>query len=433
MTPHLSKNVKIYLLISSIFLVAKLLILQVFLKKSNFETHDSTGYLTLSRDIFKYYIERPSMAWELTLTRTPGYPLFLSFLHSSTTSVIIAQIILHLFISLISAVLITKLLKEYSVRIGILVFIVSQIESSLFVYTYRILSEILFAFLIILFIYLMSLKHDRMKSKVLDSIILIVLVSIFMVRPVAVAFFMIFILMSLVSSYTRLYFKLFLFLILFIGCYSFYNFSTTGVFTYSTIQNHNLLYWEGAGAKAITKSVDLRSIQQIERQKKIIAIGNNPSLESENKYNGDTGLELILNNKISFLMMHGIGAGRILFGPNKYELVQIFGDSGRINLQNSKKQLIIFTSFLITVVISLLGMFGSIKFFNKNATFKLASITLLSLLIISGGPQAYGRFRAPVSPILVFFAVLVSIDIYKYLQRRYSKNNVSGKLLGRFI
>ena len=423
---HLLKNVKIYLIVSIIFLIAKLLILLVVLKKSNFQTHDSTGYLTLSRDIFNYYIERPNMAWELSLTRTPGYPLFLSFLHSSTTAVIIAQIILHLFISLISVVLITKLLKEYSTSIGILIFISSQIESSLFVYTYRILSEILFAFLITLFIYLMSLKHDRIKSKVLDSIILVVLVSIFMVRPVAIAFFLIFILMSLASEYKRLYLKLFLFSVLFIGCYSFYNFSTTGVFTYSTIQNHNLLYWEGAGAKAITKSVDLRSIQQIERQRKIIAIGDGPSLKVENKYNGDRGLELILDNKISFLMMHGIGAGRILFGPNKYEVVQIFGDSGRINLQTSKKHLLIYTSFLVTIVISLLGLFGSVKFFNKNATLKLASLTLLSLLIISGGPQAYGRFRAPVSPILVFFAVLVSFDIYRYFKRRYSKNNISS-------
>lgn len=422
---YLSNNVKIYLISFFVFLAVKMVILIFILKKSTLQTHDSVGYLTISRRIFFYFIERPDISWELSLTRTPGYPIFLSLLNSSIKAVIISQIILHLCISLILIILIKKLLNNHSPKIGVLVFVVSQIETSLFIYSYRILSEILFAFLVILFIFLLSLKHTGNTNKTLDLITLITLASLFMVRPVAVAFFIIFIFMTLFSGYRKLYIKLLIFSLLFIGSYCFYNKLSTGVLTYSTIQNHNLLFWEGAGAKSISESVNLKSVQQSEELRKINSIGNYPSLAIEDRYNGKRGLELIFENKISFLLMHILGAGKILFGPNRYEIIQLFEDSGRFNLGDIQKQFIVLISFLVTSIISLLGLFGSIKYINRNASFKLATITLFSLLLISGGPQAYGRFRAPISPILIMYALVLSFDAYRYW--RQNKPRVFAK------
>ena len=176
-----------------------------------------------------------------------------------------------------------------------------------------------------------------------------------------------------------------------------------------------MLYWEAAGAVSISKSVSLKSIQQTEDLRKINSIGVNPSLSIEDKYNGKRGFELILENKISFLSMHILGVGKILFGPNRYEVIELFGDSGRFNLGEIQKQLLVFISLLVTSIISLLGLFGSIKYINRNSTFKLASVTLFILLLISGGPQSYGRFRTPISPILVMYAVIIFYDAYKYL------------------
>ncbi len=396
----------------------KSLLLFLFLRKSDLQTPDSIGYLELSQNMAQYYIERPSYTWDLSLTRTPGYPFFLALFGSSTKTIIIIQLLIHILISITSIFLIKKLIPQKSSNAPIIAFVLIQIESSLFVYTYRILSDLLFALFVILLILLICRKHNHKKIGKLDGALFFVLLSILMIRPVGIVLFPIFIIMFLVTEYKILYARLFIFTALIFGAYSLYNYSLTGVFTNSTIQNHNLLYWEGAGAKSISSKTDLDLIQNAERKRSAEIIGENPTLQLRDSYNQKRAIELITENKFSFIKMHIIGVAKILFGPNRYEIIAIFSDTGRIVLPKWLMQVLVGISFFITILVSVLGMIGTLRYLKNGASFKLISITILSFLVISSGPQAYGRFRVPIAALLIIFAALVVTE------KRFSLRNI---------
>jgi len=409
---------KIYFCIIVLFLIMKSLLLFFVLKKSDLQTPDSIGYLELSQNMAQYYIERPSPTWDLSLIRTPGYPFFLALFGSSIKTTIVFQLLIHILISLTSIFVIKKLIPQKNPNAPIIAFIMIQIESSLFVYTYRILSDLLFALFVILLILLICEKHNHKKLGKLDGALFFILLSILMIRPVGIVLFPIFIIMFLITEYKILYARLFIFTALIFGAYSFYNYSLTGVFTNSTIQNHNLLYWEGAGAKSISTQTGLDLIQNAERERSAEIIGENPTHQLRDSYNQKRAIELITENKLSFIKMHIIGMAKILFGPNRYEIIAIFSDTGRIALPKWLMQVLVGISLSITILISVLGMTGVLIYLNKGASFKLISITILSFLVISSGPQAYGRFRVPIAALLIIFAALVVTE------KRFSLRNI---------
>jgi hypothetical protein len=400
------------------FLIIKSLLLFFVLKKSDLQTPDSIGYLELSQNMAQYYIERPSSTWELSLIRTPGYPFFLALFGSPTKTIIVFQLLIHILISLTSIFVIKKLIPQKFPNASILAFIMIQIESSLFVYTYRILSDLIFALFVIFLILLICGKHNHTKIDKLDGAIFFVLLSILMIRPVGIVLLPIFIFMFLVTEYKMLYARLLIFTALIFGAYSFYNYSITGVFTNSTIQNHNLLYWEGAGAKSISVQTGLDVIQNAERKRSAKIIGENPTLQLRDSYNQKRAIELITENKFSFIKMHSIGVAKILFGPNRYEIIAIFSDTGRITLPKWLMQALVGISLSITILISTLGMIGAFIYLKRGASFKLISITIFSFLVISSGPQAYGRFRVPIAALLIIFAALVITE------KRFSLRNI---------
>jgi hypothetical protein len=63
-------------------------------------------------------------------------------------------------------------------------------------------------------------------------------------------------------------------------------------------------------------------------------------------------------------------------------------------------------------------MIGTLRYLKNGASFKLISITILSFLVISSGPQAYGRFRVPIAALLIIFAALVVTE------KRFSLRNI---------
>ena len=396
-----------YIYVTILFLIMKSILLFAVLKKSDFQTPDSIGYLELSKNMAQYYIERPSSTWDLSLIRTPGYPFFLALFGSSTKTIVVFQLLIHILISLTSIFVIKKLIPQKFTNAPIIAFIMIQIESSLFVYTYRILSDLLFALFVILLILLICTKHNHKKIGKIDAALFLILLSILMIRPVGIVLFPIFIIMFLVTEYKILYARLFIFTALIFGAYSFYNYSITGVFTNSTIQNHNLLYWEGAGAKSTSTQVGLDLVQNTERARSVEIIGENPTHQLRDSYNQKRAIELIAENKLSFIEMHIIGVAKILFGPNRYEITAIFSDTGRIAVPKWFMQVLVGISLSITILISVLGMIGALIYLNRGPSFKLISITIMSFLIISSGPQAYGRFRVPIAALLIIFAALV--------------------------
>jgi hypothetical protein len=392
-------------------LLLKLFILIQISGKYDFKSPDSQGYLLLSKNLTGSYLDGKNLYSNLSLFRTPGYPFFLNIFSASLFKVILAQILLSIATSVILVLIVKKLSGSNSKKISFFVFIISQLETSLFVYSYKVLTEMLFAFLITLFIYLLLLLKN-VKNMLYVPSIFVILVFLILVRPIGIVFVIVFAILIFVTPNRSVYIVLFFISLLIIGTYSFHNFSRSGIFTMSTVQNHNLLMYEGVGAKSISLRSALSVTQSNESNLRSYKLGENPTVYAIDKYNFNRGLELILENKSSFIKLHLVGVAKILFGPNKFELNELFGAISPNFESGFLKYLVFIFSLLTTLFISFLG-FASAGFFIRCKETRFLSVFLFVYLIVTSGANAYGRFRAPIAPILIIFTSLFINEIYK--------------------
>ena len=387
------------------------------LENSDFKTPDSKLYIYLSKNLTNSYIQRNSTFLEESFLILPGYPVFLKIFAQNYILVIITQIILHIFISIIILIIAQKLFPLISKKLSILIIILTQIETTLFTYSYRILSELLFSFFVAL-LALFIVTYMKSKKRKIEISIYILIVSICVVRPTAIFLVAIFVASALLTHHKMFFIRLSIVTILFISVYSSYNYVTGGIYTYTTLQNTYLLFYEGAGSKAISTSTSLQNVQSQESARKTLKIGINPPLKESDQYNFDRGIDLVMQNKRSFVILHSYGMVKMLFGPNIYELIQIFSDSGRIKIVNELKFPILIVTLIFTVLVSLSGLVGSMVYFRNSFEFRVLFIIILVFLIGSSGPQTYGRFRAPISAFLAFFAVLIFNKTWLYFQSK---------------
>lgn len=413
----LRKNQILFYIAFSI-LIIKYYFLFEYLNFSSFESSDSSDYLSASKNLENTYLNFSGLVDPISLSRLPIYPIFLN-VFSSKLLVISIQIFLQLIMGVICILIIRKTLKITNSFLNIVIFLLIQVESSLFVYSYRILSEILFSFILLLLIYMIILKTEKKNNVMLIIFVTILTILIMLIRPTAIALLFVFLSMSIFEKKRILFVSLSLLSILVYGSYSYLNYTKSGIFVYSTTQNSNLFEYEGVPAKAISRSVSKQEIQKEESELKHIALGENPTLKESNNYHRTRGLELILENKYSFLKLHIVGVFKVLYGPNKLELEQIFSDEGRLNLTKIQSTIILYSSIVMTFIISSLGIFGAFLYFRKNYIYRLMSLTILSFLILSSGGSAYGRFRTPISALLVIFASLVLIRLQNSIRIRY--------------
>jgi len=398
----------------------KLFILIQILGKYDFRSPDSPAYLLLSKNLAESYLGGKNSYSDLSLLRTPGYPFFLNIFSTSVSKVILAQIFISIAISIVLVLVVRKLSQSDSKIFSFAVFIISQIETSLFVYSYKILTEMLFAFLITLFIYLLLLIKN-IKNVLYAPLLFVILIFAMLVRPIGIVFVIVFAVLIFITPSRSLYVVLFLISLLIIGTYSFHNYSKSGIFVMSTVQNVNLLMYEGAGAKAISVRSTLGITQSNENSLRNYKLGDNPTVYEIDNYNFNRGLELILENKISFIRLHIVGVAKILFGPNKFELNELFSAISPIFESRFLEYLVVIFSLLTTLFISFFGFVGAGYFFKYKET-QFLSVFLFVYLIFTSGANAYGRFRAPIAPILIIFASLFVNHIYRTWKQIKSNN-----------
>ena len=420
-----SRVFKNYVILTGFFLVVKVGFLIFYLKKSNFKNPDSEGYLILAKYFNLAYIENQIKFNDLALLRTPGYPLFISIFDSNYKLIILIQIILNIFNSIIIVIFMKKVLKIGNERTTMLVFILLQIENSLTVYSYRILTETLFTFLLLLFLCVVLYAVNLDKLKLNFKIFLIfLLISILMVRPIGIALLLVLI-SSLFFAKKR---KILVFLIIFVFginlLYATYNYYSKQVFTVSTVQNFYLFIYQGAASKAVSESQNFEIVATRESTLRDSVLGPNPNIADVNSYNQSRAWELISQNKIAFIKLNAIGIAKILLSPNRLEVDRITSDEGRIKYPDIIKFIFSMLAFISTFSISTLGIIGAIIYFRKKFEYKLLSITLIIFLLFASGANAYGRYRAPIAPILALYSGLIIVEFYNFIKLKRSNKNI---------
>ena len=414
------KETRVELVTILVFLIAKISLFIFFLKESTFRNPDSEGYLMLANNFREAYLENRSEFQYLALLRTPGYPFFISLLNSNTNLIILVQLILNALMSLIIVVFIKKVLNIENFKISLVVVVLVQLETSLTVYSYRILTEAVFTFLVLIFLFLLTycIKLDKFNVKFLVALSLLVFL-ILMVRPIGLALLLILSLSLFYTNKKRILATLVVLIICFNISYSTFNYLTKQTFTPSTVQNHYLFIYQGVASKAISESQSLESVAGREVALRDETLGEEQSFAKIDAYNQRRGLDLIAQNKLSFLKLNLKGVIKLHYSPNRLELGEISSDEGRVNYSSTVENGFVILSLVITFIITTFGVIGALFYFRKGFEYKLLTTTVAVFVLFASGANAYGRFRVPIAPILSIFSALILVEFYKCLKYKH--------------
>lgn len=376
-------------------------------------TPDSREYIWLAQNFTGSYGLTGSINPYLSLRRTPIYPLFLSIFSQGNglLSSLLVQQLLSVGIACLTWLLARKLYTEKIAWIS--TFLVS-IETALLSSSFMILSETLFTFLflagIVTFVYAEN-SHSRLVYYTLSGL-LFGLSSL--TRPIGIAIIIIIvlhILMSKDSKRLESFIAIFVTLTLIIA-WSLRSFVSFGIFDVSSIQSHNLHLFEGSGARAYRLGIPLDEVHALESDLMKRTLGDNFTLEEEQKYRTTRGLNLIFNNFPWFIQMHIIGAVKLLIGPGQGDSLS-FLTSGKVFVATNVWHFLLL-GLLLTVTLSIFLMATVGIYKRARVQQPIVLVSLLVIIVISSGIQAYARFRAPIAPLLCIFA---AAGIYELLKR----------------
>ena len=384
--------------------------------------------------------------------RTPGYPLFLGMIYKTFgegyASVIIFQIVLSI-LSIYLIYLIGAMLFGEST--GYLVALIYAIDPVTIAMSYKILSETLFLFFLILFIFTGILWLDNPRSKLFPLVLGIIIGLLTLIRPITYylpPFFIIGVIGWYYSSKYpfRIWFnQILIFIIpifLIVGGWQYRNAIYANNSSLSQITGINLLYFRAA---AIIADKDNLTFDQARESLLGDGIKNpwtyanmhpekNIDKEWQNK-----GIKILTANPLLSLKMMFKGTLAILFGPGDGYLSKIIGlniqghgplgDIFNLDMKTYINKWIVgdtvyFFNFIYSSVYLVMIYLGIVYWiyssFNSNninsADFFLWGI-LIYFLFISSGPEAYFRFRMPIMPILSIYSALgweIIISRFKY-------------------
>ena len=403
-----NQNSKLFYVVFSICLFAiKFIFVITRESEKSFMTFDSEGYLDLSKFFpSSFLVPIDESLKEMSLLRTPGYPIFLWILNENPVTVALIQCSIQILMAYVAVLIYREVYTRSSIRQEKIVFALVSVETSLTVHSFFLLSDLLFAFFISLFMFFLiksiKVKETSNITLLLAALVMIIAVAI---RPVGIVLF---VYLPLLAMTTREFKKIMLLLctlVVWTAIWSGYNYLRADIFTYSTIQNHNLLMFEGAGAKAESQGINLRVSQKEELQLREQVIGSEVTLNKTDSYSFERGIQLITENFDGFVKMHFLGMLKIVYGPNQGEAIRFLTAGERVRADSDLEKLLVTSMFILTFLIGTTSIFALLYFiFVKGIGSWIAQLTII-FMIFSSGSQAYGRFRAPIAVFMVVLSV----------------------------
>jgi 4-amino-4-deoxy-L-arabinose transferase-like glycosyltransferase len=397
------RGIKQIQVIAFIFLLKVLVIILRNPQMKGSTTPDSLEYLSAAEKFTSIYSLYYSKNPYLSLRRTPGYPLLLSFF--DFPSDLVKFLILQQVLVLVSAILLYLTVREISTpRIAKFASIFLMLEPSIVAESFMLLSETAFMAILIFGFLLYALTFRKRNSSKFLVVSCLVFGFAILVRPVAI---ILFVMILIELFFRRRDFRLRVIitstfvLILPTVLWSLRNFSVFGVYAVSSIDAHNIHLFEGSGALSERNGISLEQVHKVESERLIETLGPNSSLGDEQRYRYIRGLTLIAQNFPWFIRMHLEGSVRVLFGPAQGELIQFLSGGKRSHATYWFEKAYLLAAIAFSTVLFVLFIFGL-----RKLTFSTRLIALvgLSLLVVSSGVGAYGRFRVPLAPTLCVLA-----------------------------
>ena len=405
---------------------------------SRFFAGDSVSYHNSARALveagaFAVSPEQPETPQTL---RTPGYPAFLAAVYAlfgpRPAPAIVAQILL----SLATIALVWKLAAErWSARTAAPAACLMTLDLASFGHSLYLLSETLFTFLLCGVLY--SAQHFARGSQhrwVFGLGLGLALATL--VRPVA--YYLVLPLVAWIAiaawrperAWRRAAAACALFALpwtLLIGGWHLRNAQKTGIPIFCSIEGLNLLYYRGAGIMALRDGIDIGEARKRLGQGRYQELhpetrGWSPERLSQ-RYQKE-GLALMLGHPLLFAQLEARGLAATFLGTGEHTVARLLGiplpttgplgDLRRLDLKTYVERwllgrplsLLIFALALGYLLILYTGAARWLLFRAREITLwdLCAWGIFLYLALISAGPEAYHRFRVPLTPILCLYA-----------------------------
>ncbi len=367
--------------------------------------NDSKRYLSLANNFgIAFFGGNANYNWDAFYI-TPGYPFYLSLFGDLE----IKQIIFSQFCILgATQFLLFKILRRhFSPILSMLGLVIYLIESSSNLESFHILTETLFVFFFVLFLFTLSKTPISKKGAIVAGTFLGISL---MIRPVA-QILVISLLASIVFLKERLKLISCIVVVLaFLSGWTLRNYAVYGVPQLSGIQSLNLLYFEGAGALSHSTSTTFEQAQVTENEREVLKLGKNPTLKEVVEYRQQRGISLIKSHTFGFIKLHIVGSIKILLGPGAATIREL---TTALPFSSQLGMVFIITGVLLSSFLAFFSFISILLLRDRKQSqisflyvFSLISFALL--LFSSSGANAYSRFRVPLVPleiILSMFAI----------------------------
>jgi len=373
------------------------------------------------------------------IVRTPGYPLLLvpGILLGNTELVTIT---LQIILSCLTVYLVFRiaLLLFERVKIATLCALLYAIEPLSILYATKLLTETLFTYVVVLFLYLLlqymkkgSLAQLLIAAVALSASVYVRPISYFL--PILIAVILILWILTKRQNKSKLLFHTCLFFTVTISLTALWqmrNMVEAGYSGFSAVADKNLYFYQAASVLAVRQGIPFYEMQkQMGYQNTGVYFANHPdqrdwSQSKRYRYMRKEGVKILLQYPSTYLTIHLKGMLWTLLGPGATEYLRLFKfypeSGGLLGLMVDKgllttlifvlknNPLMFWTNLFLSGVLILYFLFGVIALLSRNLINNISIITLLSVgayfFAISGGPHSYGRFRHPIMPILCILA-----------------------------
>lgn len=188
----------------------------------------------------------------------------------------------------------------------------------------------------------------------------------------------------------------------------------TGVPVLSTIEGYNMLHYRAVGAliEDGLYSSDARGSTEARLRERIHPGDNAAEVNQQRLW---LGLTILKEHPWGAVKSWARGEAKLLVGPAKSETAILL--TGKTSLSSGLKVLVRLNQ-LVTIAILLgaaAGTIGLLVGWIRIPSLWILVATAFYLIVVSGGPEAYSRFRVPVTPI---FAVLGAAALAEWQTRR---------------
>jgi 4-amino-4-deoxy-L-arabinose transferase-like glycosyltransferase len=363
---------------------------------------DDRDYVGLAFHLHAGYLSDAGHWFDRGLLRTPVYPLVLRAIFDVFGRHYVAVVAVHAVIGTATVFLAFRLARlllpeRYALGAAFLI----AIDPASIVFSNLMLTETLFAFLLTATLLLLVHGLEREQAWPAAAAGLVLGVAI-LTRPIA-EYLPLVPALILLATRRRLAVAL---AVAFVagalipaGAWAIRNHAKTGVATISTIDGHNMLNYRAYDALRESGWSKRRANRHIAAE---LAERTHPGENAAkiSRAQLSLGVHILLRHPAGAFKSWVRGEAKLLVGPAKTETATLL--TGREQVRGAWLHALIGLDAAITIAVLVLAVAGVASARSLGLWILIGAAA--NLIVISGGPEAYSRFRVPVTPVLAVLA-----------------------------